>query len=210
MESSRNRRSHRSSRHSRSPSRRREPERRRSSSCLPAAHIASRSSSHRQPENRWTRSQERSSGGAVSPAPSHDNGYQPFDRVCVFHLPADVHCTIFFVKQALTAHAEGIGAALLLRDVTMHTFATLWLHCLSCAHVHMLAHCPTMLFLMLKCHMTYSIVSILSCICLICLANCASRLPMWGCNTRCSGHNSCRVLEGTGGSLLTRPMPMRS
>ncbi|KAL0036205.1 hypothetical protein WJX79_007926 [Trebouxia sp. C0005] len=80
VESSRDRRSHRSSRRSRSPSRRREPERRRSSSRLPAAHIASRSSSHRQPDNRWTRNQERSSGGAVSPALSDDDGYQPFDR----------------------------------------------------------------------------------------------------------------------------------
>ncbi len=109
MESSRDRTSHRSSRHSRSPSRRREPERRRSSSRLPAAHFASRSSSHRQPENRWTRSQERSSGGAVSPAPSDDDAYQPFDRVRVLYL-LTVSCVQkrcnFFGKQRLTAYVE--------------------------------------------------------------------------------------------------------
>ena len=102
VESSRDRRSHRSSHHSRSPSRRREPERLRSSSRLPAAHVASRSSSHRQLENRWTRSQERSSGSAVSPAPSDDDGYQPFDRVRVLYLPPVVTSQVLqFLWQSL-------------------------------------------------------------------------------------------------------------
>lgn len=81
MDSSYERRSRRSSHHSRSPSRRREADRRRSSSRHVASHKPSRSSSHRQPDSRWTRSQERSSGGAASPAHSED-AYMPFDKVC--------------------------------------------------------------------------------------------------------------------------------
>lgn len=85
MDSSYDRRSYRSSRRSRSPSRRRESERRRSSSRHAASHRPSRSSTHRQPENRWTRSQERSTGGAVSPVHSQD-AYMPFDKVNLLRL----------------------------------------------------------------------------------------------------------------------------
>lgn len=83
VEGGRDSRFHRSSRHSGSPPRRRESDRRRSTSRPPAAHKASRSSSHRQPDNRWTRSQGHSTGGAASPAHSEDDGYQPYERVSV-------------------------------------------------------------------------------------------------------------------------------
>lgn len=80
VEGGRDSRFHRSSRHSGSPPRRRESDRRRSTSRPPAAHKASRSSSHRQPDNRWTRSQGHSTGGAASPAHFEDDGYQPYER----------------------------------------------------------------------------------------------------------------------------------
>ena len=80
LDSSHERRSRRSSRPSRSPSRRQKAERRRSSSRHAASHKPSRSTSHRQPESKWTRSQERSTGGAASPAHS-DDAYMPFDKV---------------------------------------------------------------------------------------------------------------------------------
>lgn len=58
-----------------------------------------------------------------------------------------------FGKQALTACVEGNGAAVLLRDVTSQTFATL------CVHVHMLTKCLTMILLLLDCGRICSVVS---------------------------------------------------
>ena len=124
MDSSHERRSRRSRRQSHSPSHRREADRRRSSSRHAAPHKPSRSSSHRQPESRWTRSQERSTGGAASPAHS-DDAYMPFDKVKhMLHGSCEPHATVQHTCALQIEFSEQV--VFCSHVVNSITFTTLW------------------------------------------------------------------------------------